>query len=299
MNVYLKILIFFLIWLAFCFFYSIPAYVFFPAALAASAAELKTLLSSNYLFLLSNQVAMLLGTFSAIYFFSKIIDKVRPEFLKSMMNLKGILSGILLGAFLISACILVLAVADHIEIEYQGFQIGVLYYLFIFIVVAVSEEAMSRGFILHKLYLRTNKSIAIIISSLIFSLLHIFNSSIDFIGVINLFLVGVLFALLFLKNMNLSIPIGLHFSWNFLQGPVFGFPVSGVHTPGILKVQNISGSQFSFEGFGLEGSIILSVIFVIIISLPLAFNFPLTLVRGRVGLPSWGLKNQSTDLKKL
>ncbi len=266
MNVYLKILIFFLIWLAFGTLYSIMVYIFFPVAFTASAAELKLLLSTNYLFLLSNQLALLLATFSTIYFFSKVIDKSRPDFLRSMMNLKGILNGILFGAFLISACILVLTVSDHIEIVYQGFQLEMLYYVFIFLIVAISEEAMVRGFILHNLYIRTNKSMAIIISSLIFSLMHIFNSSIDLISVINLFLVGVLFALLYLKNMNLSIPIGLHFSWNFLQGPVFGFSVSGISTPGIFKVQNISGTQFSFEGFGLEGSIILTAIFSIIIS---------------------------------
>jgi hypothetical protein len=51
-------------------------------------------------------------------------------------------------------------------------------------------------------------------------------------------------------------------------------------TPGIFKVQNVSGAPFPFEGFGLEGSIILTVIFVIIILLPLGFQFPRTSVRG-------------------
>jgi hypothetical protein len=65
--------------------------------------------------------------------------------------------------------------------------------------------------------------------------------------------------------MNLSIPIGFHFSWNFLQGPVFGFSVSGFTTQGILKIESFSGSKFPFEGFGLEGSLISTLILSIFI----------------------------------
>jgi hypothetical protein len=56
--------------------------------------------------------------------------------------------------------------------------------------------------------------------------------------------------------MDLSIPIGFHFCWNFFQGTVFGFSVSGFTSQGIFKVENLSGSKFPFEGFGLEGSLI-------------------------------------------
>jgi hypothetical protein len=56
--------------------------------------------------------------------------------------------------------------------------------------------------------------------------------------------------------MNLSIPVGFHFSWNFIQGPVFGFSVSGFTTQSIFKIDSVSGSKFPFESFGLEGSLI-------------------------------------------
>jgi hypothetical protein len=60
--------------------------------------------------------------------------------------------------------------------------------------------------------------------------------------------------------MNLSIPIGFHFSWNLFQGPVFGFSVSGSTTHGIFKIESFSGLKFPFEGFGLEGSLISTLI---------------------------------------
>jgi hypothetical protein len=60
--------------------------------------------------------------------------------------------------------------------------------------------------------------------------------------------------------MNLSIPIGFHFAWNLLQGPVFGFSVSGLTSQGIFKIESLSGSKFAFEGFGLEGSLIATLV---------------------------------------
>jgi hypothetical protein len=62
--------------------------------------------------------------------------------------------------------------------------------------------------------------------------------------------------------MNLSIPIGIHFSWNFFLGPVLGFSVSGFVTNSVFKTEYASGKVFSFQGFGLEGSFFLTLIII-------------------------------------
>jgi hypothetical protein len=90
--------------------------------------------------------------------------------------------------------------------------------------------------------------------------MHAYNNSFNWIGMLNIFLIGVFFCQLYLKSMNLSIPIGFHFSWNLFQGPVFGFSVSGSTTQGIFKIESLSGLKFPFEGFGLEGSLISTLI---------------------------------------
>jgi membrane protease YdiL (CAAX protease family) len=205
-------------------------------------------------------VAVFLGTFSAIFFFSKVIDKQKPSFLNSMLNPEGLLFGVVIGAIEILLIILILSLTTKTKITFHGFNISILLYAIIFFLIAVSEEAMSRGFIFANLYNQSNKYFSIIISSLIFSLMHAFNSSFNWIGMLNIFLVGIFFCQLYLKRMNLSIPIGFHFSWNLLQGPVFGFSVSGFTTQGILKIENFSGSKFPFEGFGLEGSLISTLV---------------------------------------
>jgi len=260
MNIWTKILLFFPLWLLFSVLFYGIVFLIYPESYSASKTEFDTLISTNYGFLLISQVALFLGTFSAIFFVSKVIDKQKPAFLNSMLKPEGLLFGVVLGAIEILLIILILSLTTKTKITFHGFNISILLYAIIFFLIAVSEEAMSRGFIFANLYNQSNKYFSIIISSLIFSLMHAFNSSFNWIGMLNIFLIGIFFCQLYLKRMNLSIPIGFHFSWNLLQGPVFGFSVSGFTTQSILKIESFSGSKFPFEGFGLEGSLISTLV---------------------------------------
>jgi uncharacterized protein len=265
MNVWSKILVFFPLWIFFSMIFYGIVFLIYPESYSGSKEEFDTLMSNNFGFLIMSQIAVFLGTFSAILFVSKFIDNHWPDYFKSMLNPNGFLLGIILGIIGIFIIIFILSLTTKIQVKFHGFDIGILWYLLIFLLVAISEEVMARGFLFTNLYKHSNKYLAIIISSLIFSLMHFYNSSFNIIGMINIVLVGILFCELYLKDMNLSIPIGFHFSWNFLQGPVFGFSVSGLVTQGILKIDISDGTKFSFEGFGLEGSIITTLVIGIFI----------------------------------
>lgn len=265
MNAWIRLLVFFPLWIFCCGLFFVPIFIMYPEAFSGSKADYEYLMSSNYLFMILYNLTILFGTFSTILFISRIIEKEKILYLKSAFQIRGILYGILVGAILIVSGIIILSLSTGIKIAFEGINIGIFYYFILFLLVAVSEELMSRGFFLNTLLSKINKPLAIIVSSIIFSLMHIFNSSVSAIGLINIFLIGVLLSLLYLKNMNLSIPIGLHLSWNFLQGPVFGFSVSGHVTESIFKITNKTGSDFSFQGFGLEGSLIITIVIVIAI----------------------------------
>ena len=57
----------------------------------------------------------------------------------------------------------------------------------------------------------------------------------------------------------------MHLTWNFFQGPIFGFEVSGIESESIIK-QSVTGNEILTGGsFGFEGSILATVGIIIMI----------------------------------
>lgn len=140
--------------------------------------------------------------------------------------------------------------------------------IFIFILVAFGEEIFFRGYLLNNLMQNMHKWVALIISAIFFMLMHLDNpgAAITFLPVLSVFIGGILFGINYIYTKNLWFGICLHFLWNFLQGPVLSYDVSGTPVTGIFK-HSLSGSSFITGGvFGFEGSAVcvcLSVVSII------------------------------------
>jgi membrane protease YdiL (CAAX protease family) len=125
-----------------------------------------------------------------------------------------------------------------------------------FVFVAFSEEILARGFLLQILERRYGTLAGVIGSTAIFSLLHISNPGATWAALIGLVVAGLLFAYAYLATRQLWLPIALHLSWNCSEGPIFGFPVSGLQGPGLLD-PNVSGPPAITGGaFGPEGGLV-------------------------------------------
>ena len=98
------------------------------------------------------------------------------------------------------------------------------------------------------------------------------NTGMDLMAVINLFLFGVLFAVVFLRFDNIWVCCGLHTIWNFTQGFLMGFNVSGIETSSIIKFTQTAPSVIGGGAFGPESSLI--VTFVVIITLIVMVYYP-------------------------
>ncbi|MDR0940237.1 MAG: CPBP family intramembrane metalloprotease [Mediterranea sp.] len=143
-------------------------------------------------------------------------------------------------------------------IELTGFRFDAseLLFLFLFyILVAVGEEMMFRGYILSRLlHTRMNRFAALFLTSALFAALHLFNPGISVLSFVNLVLAGLLLGASYLYTHNLAFPISLHLFWNWLQGPVLGYEVSGQEfgqsmLTQRLPVENVwNGGAFGFEG---------------------------------------------------
>ena len=127
------------------------------------------------------------------------------------------------------------------------------------ILVGWGEELLSRGYHLQTLESGLNTVWAVLISSAVFSFMHLSNPNVESIPFVasGLLLAGVFLAFGYLRTRQLWLPIGLHIGWNFFEGVVFGFPISGLDYYHLAHLQ-FSGPQIWTGGlFGPEAGLIL------------------------------------------
>ena len=114
--------------------------------------------------------------------------------------------------------------------------------------------------------------VAIIANVIIFVVPHLSNPGIDLLSIANIIIFAVFFAVLFLRFDNIWVCGGAHTAWNFAQGCIFGFNVSGFSTPTLLKCSQVGHNIINGGAFGPESSLIATV--VVIISLILVVYYP-------------------------
>ena len=127
--------------------------------------------------------------------------------------------------------------------------------LFSFLIVAVGEEILFRGIVFRMIDDRWGTVVALIVSALFFGFVHLTNDNATVWSSVAIAVeAGLLLAAAYKWSGTLWVPIGIHWSWNFFQGPVFGFAVSGNDTPSLITPV-IEGSDWLTGGtFGAEAS---------------------------------------------
>lgn len=126
-----------------------------------------------------------------------------------------------------------------------------------FLAVGFYEELFSRGYQFQNLEEGLNTPLAVIISSTFFGVLHLSNPNSNWAAVLGITIAGLFFAYAYLRTRQLWLPIGLHIGWNFFEGPVFGFPVSGLETVRIALHQIDGPTLFTGGAFGPEAGLVL------------------------------------------
>ena len=181
-------------------------------------------------------------------------------------RLKDCIYGILTGFVLISIGFLILYFAGYLKVTNILFNAEIVVgSFFFFLVAAMIEEVMFRGYILNNLMEYGNKYVALLISSVLFALIHGLNPNLSIIAMVNLAIAGVVLGITYIYTKNIWYPVFLHVSWNYFQGPIYGFEVSGTEAKSII-MQEVSGNELITGGsFGFEGSIILTVLMIVMI----------------------------------
>jgi membrane protease YdiL (CAAX protease family) len=137
--------------------------------------------------------------------------------------------------------------------EELGFNFQILFFL---LVAAVTEEVVFRFVLFGVIFnITRNINFTVLLTSLLFAFTHILNG-LPFIGFLNIFLAGVLLGLILIRTRSLVYASIFHFSWNFFQGPVFGYKVSGLTFPSLFDINFDHGNLLNGGSFGLEGSLV-------------------------------------------
>lgn len=151
--------------------------------------------------------------------------------------------GLVLGAITMS-CIFAIQVSlgwvsikemYHVFDADGSFVISLTAYFIFILVAATVEEFFYRGYLLQNIAEglnfknKPNKAIvfAVLLSSILFGLTHVFNDGATFVSTANIMFAGIFLSIGYILTGRLAISIGLHIAWNFFQGSIFGFAISG------------------------------------------------------------------------
>jgi uncharacterized protein len=236
--------------------------------------ELGSLVGASPLLASLSSIVTLLGVILATWVAGRFFDKRRfADFGFHLDRLwwMDLGFGLFLGALLMLGVFLVQSAAGWVEVTgyfaaRSSFGIEILTVGVVFLAVGIQEELLSRGYHLKNLAEGLNFPalgrhgallLAYLISSSIFGLLHILNPNTTWISTLNLVLAGLFLGLGFVLTRQLAIPIGLHITWNFFQGNVFGFPVSGMFAgPTFIQIRQGGPELWTGGAFGPEAGLL-------------------------------------------
>lgn len=182
--------------------------------------------------------------------------------------LGGLLAGSVVGVALVAGLATVEATFVTREGDLLGgFSLPVALALAVvfFCLVGVLEELLFRGYLLVNtaegasglLGNRTAVLFALAVSSALFGGVHALNPGASLLSTVTIFLFGILLGVSYVFTDRLAIAIGVHITWNFTLGSVFGLPVSGLSTASALAVVEFEGATLMTGGeFGPEGGLL-------------------------------------------
>jgi membrane protease YdiL (CAAX protease family) len=149
--------------------------------------------------------------------------------------------------------------------------------------LAAGEELTLRGYVLRQISLGLNPVAAIIITGILFGLLHAANPGANWQGLVCTATGGILMAVLVVRTGSLWLLIGYHFGWNAAAFEVFGLDLSGFGSETSLFTGTLTGPDWLSGGsYGFEASFPTEIIEVLILTLVLMVH---SIVNGKQTAP--------------
>ena len=217
--------------------------------------------------LLVGELAELFAFIGSIYIARKLLDKRSFSSLGFKMDkhvVFDILAGILITFVMMGSIFIAMQALGWLRFESFAWNtdpieivVSQMLSLFgIFILVGFNEELLFRGYHLQTITSGLNLFWGLIISSLIFGGLHLGNPNATWVSAVGIFFAGLFLAYGYIRTRQLWLSIGLHIGWNFFEGVVFGFPVSGLSIYPLMHIKVFGPEVWTGGAFGPEAGLI-------------------------------------------
>ena len=247
----------------------IPMVIDFIKAILLENQDIFELLASAEN-MLTNEKYMLISNFATVVTIVGAViycTKIEKRKLSTMGIVrknaaKDYLIGFAIGIGLFAAALLLCVVTGAAKVRFSGGSFGIiLLFLISYLIQGMSEEVLLRGYFMISLARKNSIGWAVIMSSVMFALLHIFNAGISLLAIVNITLYGMLMAVYMLKHGNIWGVCAIHSAWNFVQGNIFGVQVSGMPLCESVFATELTGSKWITGGdFGMEGGLAVTLV---------------------------------------
>lgn len=185
-----------------------------------------------------------------------------------------ILRGLGVGLLMMLVCVLVPLLTGQATLTWSAPDASTLLVivimLFAFLLQGSTEEIMTRGFLTQAVARRFGLAIAIGVQALVFALMHGANPGVGPLPIVNLLLFAVFASFYSLADGSLWGVCAMHGIWNWAQGNLFGVAVSGQQTADSFFAYTInadSSSLLTGGAFGIEGSLVTTIVYLLGITL--------------------------------
>lgn len=230
--------------------------------------------------LISTIIATSLG-----WLYGKLFEDLPLKALGWVFNqtwLKDFLWGLGLGILAISIAVVLAMPTDGISLMFNSndsFQSILLTFassFAVFFIAAAFEEVLFRGYLLQTLIRGNQVWLGILLTSVLFALVHNDNPGASNFSLLNTFIAGLWFGIAYLKTRSLWLAFGLHLAWNWFQGAFYGINVSGISdlAPSPLFRAIDQGPMWLTGGhYGIEGGFTCTI--ALIVSTALIWFLPI------------------------
>lgn len=179
------------------------------------------------------EIALTAATLAPLVLLGVLLDRRRIASLGLSSHFHNLLSGAVIGAFILCIPIgILLATAaaqyrpDLAGFSAQGLALGLVVCFF----NVVTQEVLVRGYMFQELWSKFGAWTATIVTTVIFIALHagaVMQGTAGLLAAANILLASLLLSLAYVRTGSLWLAIGIHLGWNGLQGPVLGINVTG------------------------------------------------------------------------